>query len=514
MSIDEASVHRTMSLGVIRLKLAEHELQGLMSEYEKSVEARIVEKRFKEHFHWGFLVLLRGSGLWRPCGARWVERVAYQAFLRFILWFCVGLCAWRLFTRGLDGPAFHSVNSDLPFLMLHIWLVTTYPVARRLLHSAYFVKTLAPHKSRPSHADEVRKTTRYAALISLVFSLGFSACIVVGWAPGFVKRYYTRGTVERRVFGWLSFGSFLVIIVPWSCVLICFGAIFMITLTLLESDLIGIYEALFAATDDTLSFSSANNTASTDFAQCHNSFVYKRLSEQTKSTRRLLRGWKPATPGNKLEEDDVVASEEEAVADGESTDTNGDEERTTTIHEEKVVAHKDPHEPAMITKSRYILQTSFRPRVLRFERTLKGVCHMLDLPLSLIIVIGLLLIWLPTGAWNPPHSWRGLCQLGQDNPFFLVRDFFLMFCGVILIYLTLYCTSVFTENAKRLSSFAANINIPNAVVSLEVGRAIDRVDFAFTILGFPITRAFLFTFLELLALILTIVIEVFERNYG
>jgi len=679
---------RVQSIGTLRSTVAELNVFQMFNAYERS-DGVVVERVFETVFHPHFQWLLRMSALWCPRSrATWLERVIYPKFLRFVLVFCVGLCVWRLVATGLGGPAFHSVNSDLPFILIHIWIVITYPAASKLLHSTYFIETLdIDAATRTSHLREAWRISRIAGTVGGVAFFLFSGWITVGWTPSFVSPYYVNKhqPFVRRFFGWLSFFSFIVIVMPWVAVLVCFGAIFRIMLVSLESDLVAIYEELFDAIEDTHSLVSINTLASegSTWSRFQNKLVHKTLTRRRRagptsfaaaaglasasSPTASSRGPRPSAaasaalssrrsshhPGGHDDDDDsadkarastasvarasslsvrstILEMEEEAsptggdpadalhsgvhrisssvastqppprsagasslpaqgmlqgralssllgrrqkeraafndargnhhhVAGASSSSSSswaapakpppppsaGDSVRAhhrgvpgssggaSSASSPPPLAHaashvgdppgrraqgarhpfiKDPHEPAMITKSRDILQATFKPKVMKFDRTLKGLCKILDLPLSLVIAIGLLNLWLPPRAWHPPHSWIGLEKLWRENPLFVIRDFFIVTVGFLSIYLCLYQTSQFTEAARRLNYLAGDVNHSNAIVALEIGRHIDRIDLSYTINEIAISRAFFVTFLEVLAIVVTVIVEVYVRD--
>ena len=109
----------------------------------------------------------------------------------------------------------------------------------------------------------------------------------------------------------------------------------------------------------------------------------------------------------------------------------------------------------------------------------------------------------PPQAWSPPARVAGLAALFARSPLFFLRDLFVMSVGCVAVYFVLGETSAFTDAARALKARVLELELPNALLELELAGYLERTDIAFTINGIPITRALFVSFVQLCATLVT-----------
>jgi hypothetical protein len=193
----------------------------------KPADPETIDKLFASNFDPTLLIVLRLSSLWAPQSATAPERVLYHYILRFMLSFCVIVCSWRVASSGYGGPAFHTYQNDVVFILLHVWLVVAFRSFRKLLHSAYFAEGVNVVCSQSIGQEYIRSVTRRIGIFGLISIVVVSGWILAAWVTQYVSPYYVDSpSATKNSFGIVGAVAFLVIVVPWVSCLISFGAIF------------------------------------------------------------------------------------------------------------------------------------------------------------------------------------------------------------------------------------------------------------------------------------------------
>ena len=156
--------------------------------------------------------------------------------VRFLLLLCVFVCGLRLWTRGYDGPAFHTASNDVVFILLHLWLVLAFPRMELLLMSTYFIEGLERATRISESVRQTKQISKVHGRCGLVLIVFLSLWILVAWGYHFTSEYYMASGAEspRFWFGLISTISFALIVWPWVASLVSFGATLqMLTMILL-----------------------------------------------------------------------------------------------------------------------------------------------------------------------------------------------------------------------------------------------------------------------------------------
>ena len=191
----------------------EHQYQqlhaGAMSGHQLNCEAKDITRRFlKKVPQFSFLLHL---GALKKGKGRFFR--AWGFFGPFLFVLCIAVCLWRLF---VPGPAHYNSFTNGAMVFLHLWLIFAYFKVRHIILEDGGLNVWNELNVEGRISVKCIEHTHLITIQTILCVVVVTIVVLAGWNDDFYSSYYRESENPiLKVYGYLSFGAFALIVIPW-----------------------------------------------------------------------------------------------------------------------------------------------------------------------------------------------------------------------------------------------------------------------------------------------------------